>query len=106
MAHPLPRQNVDVSVDDVTIRRGLQRVIDAQIGPRGVGAIYHNVDGAFEVVAVVRDHARAKALLNRRCAQWALIVKDVLRSGAEPFAIGSAWTTSDILVRETPTGVR
>jgi hypothetical protein len=85
---------------DPVILEALRRVIEEQIGPRGVGAIYQNQDGAFEVLALVRDPERARALLNRRCAQWALIVKDVLRPGAEPFAVGSVWTTSDFLVRE------
>ncbi|XIG72986.1 hypothetical protein C1N81_05150 (plasmid) [Streptomyces sp. SGAir0957] len=84
----------------------MERVIDAQIGPRAVGAIYRNVDGLFEVVAVVRDHAMAKALLKRRCAQWALLVKDIARVNAEPFAIGSAWTDSDHLEREALKAVR
>ncbi|MET9497424.1 hypothetical protein [Streptomyces sp. NPDC006552] len=113
MAHPIPRPAPLPSrpaplssVSDRFIREALERVIDAQIGPRGVGAIYRNSDGAFEVVAVVRDHAMAKGLLKRRCAQWALIVKDVLRADGEPFAVGSAWTNSDHLVREALKAVR
>ncbi|WP_235455415.1 hypothetical protein [Streptomyces olivochromogenes] len=82
----------------------LRRVVDAEIGPRGVGAIYQNVDGAFEVLAAVRDPEQATGLLRRR-AGWALIVKDVLQPGSEPFAIGSVWTTSDHLVREAPAAV-
>lgn len=87
-------------VPDSTTLDALRRVIDEQIGPRQPGAIYQNQDGAFEVIALVRDPKKARELLKRRCAQWALIVKDVLRPGAEPFVIGSAWTTSDYLVRE------
>lgn len=87
-------------VSDPEILEGLRRVVDDQIGPRREGAIYTNQDGAFEVLAVVRDPKRARELLNRRCAQWALIVKDLLRPGAEPFAVGSVWTTSDRLVRD------
>jgi hypothetical protein len=82
------------------ILEALRRVVDDQIGPRLPGAIYQNVDGAFEVLALVRDPERARTLLRRRAAQWALIVKDVLRPDGEPFAIGSVWTTSDYLVRE------
>ncbi|WP_255345667.1 hypothetical protein [Streptomyces chartreusis] len=78
----------------------LRRVVDDQIGPRGLGAIYQNVSGAFEVLAVIRDPGRARELLKRRCAQWALIVRDVLRPDGEPFVIGDVWTTSDHLVRE------
>lgn len=85
---------------DPMIAEALRRVVDDQIGPRAQGAIYQNVDGAFEVLAVIRNPERARALLGRRSAQWALIVKDVLRPGAEPFTIGSVWTTSDHLVRE------
>ncbi|EST18045.1 hypothetical protein [Streptomyces roseochromogenus] len=88
-------------VSDLEILEGLRRVVDAQIGPRREGAIYTNQDGAFQVLAVVRDPQRARELLNRRCAQWALIVKDLLQPGAFPFAIGSVWTTSDRLVLET-----
>ncbi|MEV5432746.1 hypothetical protein [Streptomyces sp. NPDC052701] len=96
---PHPRQH-STSQSDPVILGALRRVVDEQIGPRGAGAIYQNQDGAFEVLALIRDPEHARALLNRRCAQWALIVKDVLRPGAEPFAIGSVWTTSDYLVRE------
>ncbi|MFH8939550.1 hypothetical protein [Streptomyces griseosporeus] len=88
-----------------TILEALRRVIDEQIGPRQPGAIYQNQDGAFEVLAVARDPELARALLNRQCAQWALIVRDVLRPDGEPFAVGSVWTTSDWLVREAD-GVR
>ncbi|MFF7986983.1 hypothetical protein ACFZDK_49255 [Streptomyces sp. NPDC007901] len=85
---------------DPMILEALRRVVDDQIGPRTPGSIYQNVDGAFEVLAVIRDPQRARELLGRRGAQWALVVKDVLRPGAEPFAIGSAWTTSDHLVHD------
>ncbi|MFI1568351.1 hypothetical protein ACH4ZX_35935 [Streptomyces sp. NPDC020490] len=80
--------------------RALPRTVDEEIGPRQPGAIYQNASGAFEVIALVRDPEKARELLKRGCAQWALIVKDVLRPGAEPFVIGSVWTTSDYLVRE------
>ncbi|MEF3117569.1 hypothetical protein [Streptomyces chrestomyceticus] len=76
--------------------------IDAQIGPRRRGAIYQNTDGAFEVLSVVTDPAEARALLRRDSAQWALIVRDVLRAGGEPFAVGTVWSTTDHLVREAP----
>ncbi|MFF7189655.1 hypothetical protein ACFZAR_31490 [Streptomyces sp. NPDC008222] len=96
---PHPQRSAIADTDPM-MSEALRRVIDAQIGPRRPGALYRNVDGAFEVLVLVRDPERARALLRRRCAQWALIVKDVLRPGAEPVAIGSAWTTSDYLVRE------
>lgn len=87
----------------------LRRVIDTQIGPRTEGVIYQNTDGAFEVLDVVRDPQRARELLGRRSAQWALIVRDVLRHDGEPFAVGSVWTTADQLVQAadgTSGGVR
>ncbi|MGY1583845.1 hypothetical protein [Streptomyces sp. MN13] len=95
---PHPQQAVGDA--DPAIVEALRRVIDAQIGPRQPGAIYQNQDGAFEVIALIRDPKRARELLRRRCAQWALIVRDVLRPDGEPFVIGSVWTMSDHLVRE------
>ncbi len=88
---------------DPMILEAPRRGIDDQIGPRAMGAIYQNVSGAFEVLAVIRDPERARELLKRRCAQWALIVRDVLRPDGEPFAIGDVWTTSDHLVRAART---
>lgn len=99
-AHGRPHPQQHTMAGDPVILEALRRVIDQQIGPRGAGAIYTTADGAFEVLAVIRDPEQARALLKRRCAQWALIVKDVLRPGAEPVAIGSVWTDSDVLVRE------
>ncbi len=84
---------------DPVILEALRRVIDDQIGPRRPGALYQNIDGAFEVLAVVRAPEQARALLGRRCAQWAVIVRDVLRADGEPFAVGSVWTTEDRLIR-------
>ncbi|WP_260695917.1 hypothetical protein, partial [Streptomyces sp. IB201691-2A2] len=75
-------------------------VIDAQIGPRRPGTIYQNVDGRFEVLALIVDPAEAAALLRRDSARWALIIKDTLRPDGQPFAVGSVWTTSDYLLRE------
>ncbi|WP_331724786.1 hypothetical protein [Streptomyces canus] len=98
-----PHPQAHAVLPDPATTEALRRVVDDQIGPRGVGAIYQNSDGAFEVIAVTRDPARARGLLNRRCAQWALIVKDVTRAGSEPFVIGSVWTDSDYLVREADT---
>jgi hypothetical protein len=86
-----------------TILEALRQVVEQQIGPRKPGAIYQNSDGAFEVLSVTRDPERARGLLRRRCAQWALIVRDVLRADAEPFVVGTVWTTSDRLVRESAT---
>ncbi|MCP9994399.1 hypothetical protein [Streptomyces albogriseolus] len=71
-----------------------------QIGPRLPGAIYQNVDGRFEVLSLVTDPADAAQLLRRDSARWAVIVRDTLRPDGQPFAIGSAWTTSDYLLRE------
>jgi hypothetical protein len=77
----------------------LARVVEQQLGPRRAGAIYQNVDGAFEVLAVVTNPAMAREMLNRRCAQFAVVVRDVLRADGQPFVVGSAWTDSDWLVR-------
>jgi hypothetical protein len=85
---------------DSMVTEALRRVVELEIGPRETGAIYRNVDGVFEVLAVIRDPERARPLLKRRSARWALIVKDVTRADGEPFPIGSVWTTSDYLVRE------
>ena len=87
----------------------LRRVIDTQIGPRTEGTIYQNTDGAFLVLEAIRDPQRARELLGRRSAQWALIVRDVLRHDGRPFAVGSVWTTADQLVEAadgTSGGVR
>lgn len=94
---PHPRQH---TAADPMMTEALRRVVDDQIGPRGVGAIYRNTDGVFEVLVVTRDPKQARALLRKRCAQWAVIVKDVTRAGGEPFAIGRVWTCSDFLIRE------
>ncbi|MFD5819385.1 hypothetical protein [Streptomyces sp. NPDC127038] len=97
---PRPHPRTAHTTADPTTLEALRRVVDGQIGPRQPGAIYQNVDGAFEVLSVVRDPEQARGLLGRRCAQWAVIVRDVLRADGEPFAVGSVWTTSDHLVRE------
>ncbi|MET9913587.1 hypothetical protein ABZZ74_43730 [Streptomyces sp. NPDC006476] len=74
---------------------------DDEIGPRRPGAIYQNTDGRFEVLALVTDPREAAQLLrNRSGARWAVIVRDTLRPDGQPFAIGSAWTESDYLLRE------
>ncbi|MGW2964957.1 hypothetical protein ACWDGI_41830 [Streptomyces sp. NPDC001220] len=73
--------------------------VDAEIGPRAVGAIYQTSISAYEVLAVIRDPERASALL-KRTALWAVIVRDIMRADAEPYAVGDTWTTSDHLVRE------
>ncbi|CAM5608534.1 hypothetical protein SROCM77S_06826 [Streptomyces rochei] len=77
--------------------------VQEEIGPRLPGAIYSNVDGRFEVLALIPDPAEAAKLLRRTAARWALIVRDTLRPDGEPFAIGSVWTTSDYLVRPART---
>ncbi|MER6441285.1 hypothetical protein ABT275_33610 [Streptomyces sp. NPDC001185] len=72
---------------------------DDEIGPRRPGAIYQNVDGRFEVLVLVTDPGEAAQMLRRDSARWAVIVRDVLRPDGQPFVVGSAWTTSDYLVR-------
>ncbi|WP_239590520.1 hypothetical protein [Streptomyces aureoverticillatus] len=81
---------------DATVERG--------VGPRRPGAIYQNVDGRFEVLALITRPREAAALLRRDSARWALIVRDTLRPDGEPFAIGSVWTVSDYLIRPAPSG--
>ncbi|MFD6823338.1 hypothetical protein ACFWC5_23590 [Streptomyces sp. NPDC060085] len=95
-----PHPRTAHTVGDPTILEALRQVVEQQIGPREPGVIYQNSDGAFEVLSVTRDPERARGLLNRRCAQWAVIVRDVLRPDGEPFVVGTVWTTSDRLVRE------
>ncbi|UXY24979.1 hypothetical protein N8I84_41845 (plasmid) [Streptomyces cynarae] len=95
IGRPHPQQQMTARRSAADLAR-----VESEIGPRWPGAIYQNVDGAFEVLALIRDPNRARRLLGRGSAQWVLIVKDVLRPGAEPFAIGSVWTASDYLVRE------
>ncbi|CAL9625936.1 hypothetical protein SUDANB58_05943 (plasmid) [Streptomyces sp. enrichment culture] len=73
--------------------------VQEQIGPRQVGAVYQNVDGVFEVLALVTDPVEAARLLRRRAARFAVIVRDVLRPDGQPFPVGSVWTGSDYLVR-------
>jgi hypothetical protein len=73
--------------------------VQDEIGPRLPGAIYANVDGRFEVLALITDPADAAQLLRRAAARWALIVRDTLRADGDPFVVGSVWTTSDYLVR-------
>ncbi|MFH8797565.1 hypothetical protein [Streptomyces sp. NPDC017941] len=73
-----------------------------ELGPRRPGAIYQNVDGQFEVLAVVTVPREAAALLRRDAARWAVIVRDTLRPDGQPFAVGSVWTTSDYLIRPAP----
>ncbi|MEV6617317.1 hypothetical protein AB0N31_26385 [Streptomyces sp. NPDC051051] len=77
--------------------------IAEQIGPRQPGAIYQDVDGRFEVLALVTDPAEAAQLLRRDSARWAVIVRDTLRPDGIPFAVGSVWTTSDYLIRPART---
>ncbi|MET9187706.1 hypothetical protein ABZY01_32670 [Streptomyces anthocyanicus] len=77
--------------------------VQDEIGPRLPGAIYANVDGRFEVLALITNPTDAAQLLRRTAARWALIVRDTLRPDGVPFAVGSVWTTSDYLVRPART---
>lgn len=71
-----------------------------EVGPRRPGTIYQNVDGRFEVLALITDPREAAQLLRRGSARWAVIVRDTLRPDGQPFAVGSVWTVSDHLIRE------
>ncbi|MET9142011.1 hypothetical protein [Streptomyces parvulus] len=75
----------------------------AEIGPRGVGAIYANQDGCFEVLALVTNPVQAARLLRRSSARWAVIVRDTLRPDGQPFVVGSVWTNEDYLIRPART---
>jgi hypothetical protein len=77
--------------------------VNEEIGPRRPGAIYQNVDGRFEVLALITDPGEAARLLRRDGARWAVIVRDTLRPDGQPFAVGSVWTTSDYLIRPART---
>ncbi|MEU5709943.1 MULTISPECIES: hypothetical protein [Streptomyces] len=79
--------------------RQIRPSVEDEIGPRRPGAIYQNVDGRFEVLALVINPADAAQLLRRTAARWALIVRDTLRPEAQPFAVGTVWTDSDYLIR-------
>ncbi|MDT0412736.1 MULTISPECIES: hypothetical protein [Streptomyces] len=73
-----------------------------QIGPRTPGAIYRTSDGVFEVLDLIVAPDLASALLLRRSARWAVIVRDLVRPGAQPFAVGSVWTSADQLIQAGP----
>ncbi|MGW2770151.1 hypothetical protein [Streptomyces sp. NPDC001275] len=77
---------------------------DEEIGPRQPGAISQNVDGRFEVLALVTNPHEAAKLLRRDSARWAVIVRDTLRPDGQPFAVGSVWTTFDYLIRSAKSG--
>jgi hypothetical protein len=79
--------------------RGPHPHVSQEIGPRTEGAIYENIDGAFKVLELVTDHAKARELLHRRSAQFAVVVRDLRREDGQPFAVGSVWTTSDRLLK-------
>ncbi|AGS73875.1 hypothetical protein [Streptomyces collinus] len=79
--------------------RPARSTVQDEIGPRRPGAIYQNVDGRFEVLALVTVPADAAQLLRRAAARWAVIVRDTLRPDGQPFAVGTVWTDSDYLVR-------
>lgn len=70
-----------------------------EIGPRQPGALYQTDSGAYEVLVLITDPREAGQLLRRKDAQWALIVRDVLRADSEPHATCAAWTSDDRLVR-------
>ncbi|MET9760022.1 hypothetical protein ABZ016_13350 [Streptomyces sp. NPDC006372] len=76
---------------------------DQEIGPRRPGAVYQNVDGRFEVLALITNPREAAKLLGRGGARWAVIVRDTLRPDGQPFAVGSVWTDSDYLIRPAKT---
>ncbi|WP_251075877.1 hypothetical protein [Streptomyces sp. ISL-12] len=72
---------------------------ETEIGPRYPGAIYQNVTGRYEVLALITDPAEAARLLRRDSARWAVIVRDTLRPDGQPHAVGMVWTNEDYLLR-------
>ncbi len=81
---PTPHERDGRSPSPAPVRPHPQRTAAAEIGPRLPGAIYQNVDGRFEVLALVTVLAKAAALLRRDSARWAVIVRDTLRPTASP----------------------
>ncbi|MGR3935224.1 hypothetical protein [Streptomyces sp. BRA346] len=75
------------------------RSVRDEIGPRRPGAIYATEGGRYEVLALVTDPKKAAGLLGRAAARWAVIVRDTLHPQGEPYAIGTAWTITDYLIR-------
>jgi hypothetical protein len=98
-----PHEHDDRKGTPATSRPHCLADIADQIGPRRPGAIYQNIDGRFEVLALITDPAEAAQLLRRDSARWAVIVRDTLRPDGQPFAVGSVWTTSDYLIRPART---
>jgi hypothetical protein len=100
---PHPGDNV-AQVSDTTSQadEALRRVTAAQIGPRRPGIIYRNVDGLFLVIDVFTEPDKARSLLKRRSARFAVVVINLLDDRMH--IVGSAWTTSDHIVH-TPQAV-
>lgn len=94
---PHPGDNVaQVSSATTQADEALRRTVAAQIGPRRPGVIYRNVDGLFLVVDVFTEPDRARRLLNRRSAQFAVVVINLIDDRMH--IVGSTWTTSDHVV--------
>ncbi|GGS96310.1 hypothetical protein [Streptomyces violaceus] len=74
----------------------LRRTVAAQIGPRRPGIIYRNVDGLFLVVDVQTEPDKARRMLNRRSAQFAVVVINLIDD--RMLIVGSTWTSSDHIV--------
>lgn len=87
------------SPSDLDMNEALRRVVAGQIGPRVPGVVYDNVDGVFEVLDVVTDRSEARRILRRKAAQFAVIIRDVLRADGQPFAVGTVWTASDRVLK-------
>ncbi|MDQ1033645.1 hypothetical protein QFZ75_000061 [Streptomyces sp. V3I8] len=97
---PIPHEKTPDRPNPGSPRPHARTVVDREVGPRRPGAIYQNVDGRFEVLVLVTDPGEAAQMLRRKCARWALIVRDTLRADGQPFVVGTVWTDSDHLVRE------
>lgn len=91
---PAGSVSVEADMNDL-----LRQVVAQQIGPRRPGVIYDNVDGRFEVLNVITDPNEARRILRRKAAQFAVIIRDTLRSDGQPFPVGSVWTGSDRVLK-------
>ena len=85
-----------VSTTTIQADEALRRVTASQIGPRQPGVIYRNVDGLFLVVDVFTEPDKARRMLNRRSARFAVVVINLLDDRMQ--IVGSTWTTSDHVV--------
>lgn len=83
-------------IDSLQANEALRRVVAGQIGPRRPGVVYDNTDGIFLVIDVQTDSARARQMLNRRAAQFAIVAINLVTD--HMVILGSVWTSSDRVI--------